>query len=96
MIKIVARHVIKPDCIEQFKAGAKPLVEKSCQEEGNVFYTLNQSLNDPKVFDMIECWEDMEAIKRHNASEHFKEAAALAAFFEEPLTIELFTEVLPG
>ena len=96
MIKIVARHVIKPDCIEQFKDGTKTLVEKSCQEEGNIFYTINQSINDPKVFVMIECWEDIEAVKRHGATEHFKEAAALSVFFEEPLVIELFSEVLPG
>ena len=45
---------------------------------------------------MIECWEDMEAIKRHNDSDHFKEGVAtLAPFFEGPVVPELFAEVLP-
>ena len=47
MIKIVAKMFVKPECVEDFKAQAKELVQKSAAEEGNVSYTLNGSTSDP-------------------------------------------------
>ena len=71
MFKIVARLTVKADKIDEFKKTAEELVRKSSEEEGNVFYTLNQDTRDEQKFAFIECWKDDEAMKVHRASEHF-------------------------
>ena len=38
MIKIVAKMLVKVDKVEEFKATARELVEKSRAEAGNIFY----------------------------------------------------------
>ena len=71
MIKIVAKMTVKEGQAETFKASAKELIEKSAAEEGNIFYTLNVSVNDPNQFAIIECWKDQAAIDFHNQTPHF-------------------------
>lgn len=71
MLKVVAKLTVKKDKIEEFKTTAKSLVEKSNAEEANIFYTLNQSVEDVQQFAFIECWKDEEALKNHEATEHF-------------------------
>ena len=94
MIKIVAKMRVKPDKVEEFKATAKELVEKSRAEEGNVFYSLNVSTADPCVLAFIECWKDQAAIDFHNATEHFTGILPkLAEFCESAQPVNLFTEV---
>lgn len=94
MIKIVAKRLVKADRVEEFKATARELVEKSRAEAGNVYYTLNASTADPRLLAFIECWRDQEAIDFHNATEHFREIVPkLGALCEERLPVELYTEV---
>ncbi len=71
MFKIVARLKVKTDKVDEFKKTAEELVKKSSEEEGNVFYSLNQDPQDAQKFAFIECWKDEEAMKIHGASEHF-------------------------
>ncbi|MDR0570420.1 MAG: antibiotic biosynthesis monooxygenase [Clostridiales Family XIII bacterium] len=71
MIVIVAKSQVKPECVEAFKETAKPLVEGSRAEEGNIFYDLYEDGNDPCALVFIEKWRDEAAIKAHNASDHF-------------------------
>ena len=54
MIKIIARRVVRAENIEKYEALARELVEKSQAEAGNVSYTLNKSIADPKVHTFIE------------------------------------------
>ena len=71
MIKIFAEMTVKAECLATFKSLARELVEKSAAEEGNVSYSLNESLADPCVLAFIEIWKDQAAIDSHNATEHF-------------------------
>lgn len=71
MIQIVARQVIKPECIDTYHKIVAELVEKSNAEEGNVSYRNLQSLSDERVHVFLEVWKDQNAIDIHNASEHF-------------------------
>ena len=41
MIKIVAKQVIRKDCIGKYRELTKELVEKSQAEAGNIMYTSN-------------------------------------------------------
>ena len=94
MIKIVARLLVKEDKVEEFKAAAKELVEKSRAEEGNVFYSLNVSTANPRLLAFIECWKDQAAIDVHNATEHFTTILPkLGGMCEEGQPVEMFTEV---
>lgn len=95
MIKIVAKMIVREDAIEQFHALARELVEKSRAEEGNVFYSLNQSVSDKKVHAFIEAWKDQSAIDSHNKTEHFTSILPkLAELTEEPQPVDLYTEIV--
>ncbi len=94
MIKIVARSIVRPECIQQYQALARELVEKSQAEAGNVSYTLNQSTKDPRVHCFLEIWKDQAAIDFHNATEHFTRIVPqLRPMRESSDPVELFTEV---
>ena len=94
MIKIIARRVVRPENIEQYEALARELVEKSQAEAGNVSYTLNKSIADPRVHTFIEIWKDQAAIDAHNASEHFTRLVPrLGALVEQADPVELYTEL---
>lgn len=71
MLKVVAKLTVKKDKIEEFLNTAESLVKKSNAEEANVFYTLNQSVENEQHFAFIECWKDEEALKTHESTEHF-------------------------
>ncbi|MCQ2436958.1 MAG: antibiotic biosynthesis monooxygenase [Clostridia bacterium] len=94
MIKIVAKAQVKADMVEAYKAAAKELVEKSREEEGNVFYALNVSTADPCCLTFIESWKDQAAIDFHNATEHFTRIIPqLNAMCEGAQQVDFYTEV---
>ena len=94
MIKVVARTLVREECIEAYQALAKEIVEKTVQESGNVFYTMNQGVEDKRLHAMIEAWESMEALQAHMASKHFKRIVPqMAQYAEENYPPELYTEV---
>ncbi len=94
MIKIIARRVVRADAVEQYRSLARELVEKSQAEAGNLSYTLNQSLADPRVHTFLEVWKDQAAIDAHNASEHFTRLVPqLGALVERADPVELYTEL---
>ncbi len=94
MIKVVARTLVREECVEAYRALAEEIVEKSQKEPGNVFYTLNQSVENRRLYAMIEAWETMEALQTHMASEHFKRIVPqMAQYAEEKYPPELFSEV---
>ena len=93
MIKIVSRNKIKKGEVENVKSILKELVEKSAAEEGNVFYTLNQDINEPDVLTFIEAWKDQEAIDLHNATEHFQRIVPQMKALCESGVVHFYTEV---
>lgn len=94
LIKIVAELVVKEENIDKFQKLAEEIVKKSRLEEGNISYSLNQSIQNPKVHTFIEIWKDEEAIETHNASEHFTRILPqLGDMSEEPAKIELYREI---
>lgn len=94
MIKIVAKKHVKPENLSLFKQIAKELVEKSGAEEGNIYYTLNESLSEPNTLVYIECWRDKEAVAAHGGSEHFRTLVPkLNELCEDSPAPELFCEI---
>ena len=94
MIKVVARTIVREECIEAYHTLAKELVAQTQKESGNISYTLNQSVENKKLHAMIEVWESGEALDAHMASEHFKRIVPqMAEYAEEKYPPELYTEV---
>ena len=94
MIKIIARRIIRPECIERFQALAQELAACSRSEAGNVSYTLNQSTSDPRLHVFLEIWQDQDAISAHNQTEHFTRIVPqFAELTLERLPVELYTEL---
>lgn len=94
MLKVVAKLTVKKEKIEEFKKTAEDLIRKSKAEEQNIFYTLNQNVEDEQKFAFIECWKDADALKAHEATEHFtKTFPMLGALTEGSDPVELYSEV---
>ena len=94
MIKIIAKNYVKPECVQVFIDTAKELIEKSCAEEGNIFYTLNVSKNDPYTLVFIENWKDQAAIDFHNKTEHFTSIVPkLDEMCNREVSVEIFEEI---
>ena len=93
MIKIVACTLVKEGMEEAYMEAARELVQKSAAEEGNITYTLNRDINNPRSFAMIEIWKDQDAIDKHNASEHFTTIVPKLGTMAESKSISLYSEV---
>ena len=94
MIKVVARTLVREDCIEAYQALAREIVAETKKDRGMITYTMNQSTTDRRLHAMIEAWEDMESLQAHMESEHFKHLVPqMAQYAEEGHPPEIFTEV---
>lgn len=95
MVKIVAKGRIKEGYKEKYLELAKEMVAGSVAEEGNIFYNLNESLEDPQTVAFIEAWKDQDAIAFHNATDHYtKIGPQLRAMLEAPMEVTKYIEVL--
>ena len=93
MIKIVAWTLVKAGMEEAYKSVVRELVACSAAEEGNITYTLNQDISNPRSFAIIEIWKDQDAIKEHNASKHFTTIVPKLGEMAEEQEVALYQEV---
>lgn len=95
MLKVVAKHYVKEDKVEEFIELAKKMVEETVKEDGCIKYELFQDTEDPKVLTFIEEWEDRAALERHKATEHFVTIVpVLRSFDEKPGDINRYNRIL--
>ena len=95
MVKVVAKHFVKEEKIDEFVEQAKKLVEATLKEKGNIKYELFQDLKDPKILTMIEEWESKEVLDKHMNSEHFTEIVPLlSSFMEKPAEMNLYKKLI--
>ena len=72
MIKVTAVNYIKAECVEEFLAISKELVEKTnALDSGCIRYELCRDVNDPLHFIMLEEWEDQKSLDEHMKAKHF-------------------------
>ena len=94
MIKVVARTLVREECIEAYHALAREIVEETKKDRGMIAYTMNQSTQDKRLHAMIEAWEDMDSLQAHMASDHFKRLVPqMAQYALEHDPPEIFTEL---
>ena len=81
-MNIIHAHLkIKPEKRDEFLQVVKPLVEGSQAEEGNIRYDLYELTTEPNTFVVLEEWKDMDAIKFHNETSHFKEWGKMSSSY---------------
>jgi quinol monooxygenase YgiN len=95
MVKVVAKHFVKPDQIDGFIKLAGELVAKTRQlDDGCTQYGLFQDLKDSKILTIIEEWESQDALDKHMKAAHFKEILPkLADLCENPGEINIYSPV---
>ena len=94
MINIIAKRLVREECIDDYLRMTAELVSASQAEPGCVTYTLNLCAENPRLFCFIEIWKDQAAIEAHNTSEHFTRIGPqLAKYIEIGYPVEHYTEV---
>jgi len=74
MLKVVAEHYVKEDCLEKFLELSKEIAEKTnALDEGCISYSMCRDINVPLLYSMIEEWESKETLDKHMQSAHFLE-----------------------
>ena len=95
MIKVVAKHFVKEDKVDEFLELGKKLVEATVKEQGCIKYELFQDVKDPKILTMIEEWENNDVLSKHMNSEHFTEIVPiLSSFMEKPAEMNLYKKLI--
>ena len=74
-ITVFAKWQVPDNHIETVLNLFTELVEKTRQEEGNLFYTVHQSTTEAGTFMLYESYKDEDAVAAHRASEHFQRIA---------------------
>lgn len=71
MIAVYAKNIIKEIHIEKFISLAKPLIEETRKENGNISYELIRVVDRVNEFAFLEKWENKEVLDAHMKTEHF-------------------------
>lgn len=67
-----AKWKVKDGNLETVLDLIKKVVNKSCNEEGNLFYKIHQAVSDPLTILLWEGYADANAVEQHRQSEHFQ------------------------
>ncbi|NEQ76861.1 MAG: antibiotic biosynthesis monooxygenase [Okeania sp. SIO2C9] len=62
---LAGKYKIKPEKRERFLELAKPGIEETHKEAGNISYTLYEEFDNPNTFLYFEEWVDREALNSH-------------------------------
>ena len=71
MVKMVVINNIKAECVNDYLAVSKELVEKTNSlDSGCIKYELCKDVNDPLRFVTLEEWESQSSLEGHMKAEH--------------------------
>ena len=95
MVKVTAVNYLKAECVEEFLAVTKELVEKTNKlDAGCIRYELCRDVKDPLRFVMLEEWEDQGSLDAHMKAAHFVELVPkLGGFAAKPSELTLLEKV---
>ena len=87
---LIVQFKVKREQVEAVLAVAKKVVPASRAEKGCVAYDVQQNLEDPTEFLVLETWRDAKALQLHSGTEHFAEMIkVIHAAVEEPPHLRL-------
>ena len=95
MVKVAAINYVKDECVKEFLAVTKELVEKTnALDAGCLKYELCRDVNDPSRFIMLEEWEDQKALDIHMKADHFVQLVPkLGDFASKPSDLVILEKV---
>ena len=79
------------EVVEEFRK----LVVKVRQDPGTISYNIDQAIDNPDKILVYEKYEDMDALKYHGSTEHFKAfGQATRSLFSGRADVTLYNEVV--
>lgn len=95
MIKIVAKHTIKQDKINDFIAAFKPLIKDTTQtHRGCIHYELFQDMDNPSILTVIEEWENQASLNEHMETELFRKTLeSMKEYLDGPVELSRYQKV---
>lgn len=88
MICTFVRFQIKPGCVERFLELARPCVEATRLEEGNISYDMGPELGRAHTYTFFERWKDQESIDFHESQPYFLAFdAAVGSLMDGPVEV---------
>lgn len=79
MITAITTWTTKPGIASVFSSVFSELAAESKKEAGCISYRVFQDLQHPELFYVIAEWENEAAMQQHRNSQHYQQAAAVAA-----------------
>lgn len=72
MLAVYAKCIVVEKNVDQFLECAKPLIEETRKEPGNISYELVRGIDNRSLFAFVEKWETQESLDAHMKTSHFK------------------------
>jgi len=93
MISVVAKNIVKNNKTEEFKSLAKELIGETLKEEGCIEYSIYEDSEKNNILTFIEKWENMEVLKAHFETPHFKKIVPQFQELTEGRDINIYKEI---
>lgn len=81
MISVIARIPLQPGKKDEAIKAVKTLMEGVGTEEGTLYYSVNVDRKNPDTLVFMERYRDMDALKSHGGTPHFKKFTERAMTF---------------
>ncbi len=81
MISVIARIPLQPGKKDEAIKAVKTLMESVRTEEGTLYYSVNVDRKNPDTLVFMERYRDMDALKSHGGTPHFKKFTEQAMTF---------------
>lgn len=95
MVKVVAKHFVKEDKIQEMLSIVKELIAVTIKQQGCINYEMYQDEKDKSILTMIEEWNTREDLTNHLNSNEFKSfAPQLERFMDKPVEINIYKKVI--
>lgn len=95
MIRVVAKHFIKKNKVDEILKIYKILVDKSRNDEGCISYQLFQDVSDESILTIIEQWENREALDNHLSDCDFKVLiSSTSDLLEKETEINIYKQII--
>ncbi len=93
MVSVVAKNIVKDSKIGEFKSLAEELIKETLKEKGCIEYSLYEDSENKNILTFIEKWEDMEVLKAHFETPHFKKIVPQLEEMSEGGDINIYKQI---
>lgn len=70
-MRVIVKRLIKEGKVEEAKKIYEELVSLTRKEDGCIFYALYQDEINPRLFALMEEWQNTEVLNQHLKTEHY-------------------------